>query len=90
MVSPSIQTLFYLAPRHRQSTPFCKKDSIPFKIQIRTLLDQLRSLIKSPDQSIVDFLVHAKSTFHSLSSAVSQLLDCDIVDCIVDGLGHDY
>ena len=90
-VSPSIHTLILSCTTSSEAWTLLEKRLSPVsKIHIRTLRDQLRSLKKSSDKSMVEYLLNAKSISDSLTAAGSSISDSDLVECVLDGLGHEY
>jgi lipoate-protein ligase A len=60
------------------------------KVHLRTLHDQIRTLKKDLEKSVGDFLLHAKSLVDSLTAAGSPISDTELIEFIIDGLGHEY
>ncbi|XP_031252032.1 uncharacterized protein LOC116109937 [Pistacia vera] len=61
-----------------------------FSVHLRSTLDRLHNLQKAIDQSMIDYLIDAKSVFDSLSTASFPVLESNFVEYNVDGLGPKY
>jgi hypothetical protein len=89
--SPSIQTLLISCSTACEAWALLDKRLSPLsKVHLRTLRDQLRTLKKDPEKSVGDFLLHAKSLADSLTAAGSPISDTELIEFIIDGLGHEY
>lgn len=78
--SPSIQTLLISCSTACEAWALLDKWLSPLsKIHLRTLLDQIRTLKKKQEKSVVDFLLHTKSIADSLAAAGSPISDTELI-----------
>ncbi|XP_016647117.1 PREDICTED: uncharacterized protein LOC103322784 [Prunus mume] len=74
----------------KRLSPLSKTYIRTLRDQIRTLRDQIRTLKKESENTVAEYLMHAKSLYDSLVAAGSQMTDEELIEYILDGLGHDY
>lgn len=90
-VTPSIQTLILSCSTSFEAWKLLEKHLSPVsKTHMCTTRDQLHSLKKASDQSIANYLLHAKALADSLAAVGSPISDSDLIDCVTDGFGHTY
>lgn len=91
MVAFPIQTIIISCTTTREAWDLLSKCLSPVsKIHIRTLRDQLRTLKKTASQTMVDYLLHAKSISDSLPAVGAPLSDSDLIEYITNGLGLQF
>ncbi|KAM1723462.1 uncharacterized protein LOC126606888 [Malus sylvestris] len=89
--SPSIKTLLIPCSTAFEAWILLEKRLSPLsKTHVRTLRDQICTLKRTPDQQMSDYLIHARSLFDSLASAGTSMTDSELIEYILDGLGHEY
>lgn len=89
--SSSIKTLLIPCATAYEAWTLLEKRLTPFsKTHVCTLRDQIRTLKKDPEQSVADYLLHARSLSDSLIGAGTAMSDGELIDYILDGLGHEY
>lgn len=87
-VSSFIQTMLLPCKTTQEAWSLLDCRLSPYsKIHVRSVRDLLRSLWKTVDQSMMDYLLLAKSYFDSLFATSSPIPDLDFIDFIVNGLG---
>ncbi|CAB4293240.1 unnamed protein product [Prunus armeniaca] len=89
--SPSIKTLLIPCSTAYEAWTLLEKRLSPLSItHIRTLWDQIWALKKDPEKSVAGYLIHANSLFDSLTAAGTSMSDGELIDYILNGLGHEY
>ncbi|CAL9011751.1 unnamed protein product [Prunus brigantina] len=60
------------------------------EIHIHTIRDQISTFKKDSENPITEYLMHPKSLFISLTAASSTMTDEELIEYVLDGLGHEY
>jgi len=58
--------------------------------RVRILRDQIRTLWKDNNTTVVDYLNYAKSLFDSLIQSGATMDDDELISYVLDGLGLEY
>ncbi|KAI5350117.1 hypothetical protein L3X38_003008 [Prunus dulcis] len=78
--SSSIKTLLITWSTAYEAWTLLEKRLSPMsKTYIRTLQDQIRTPKKDPEQSVADYLIHAKSLFDSVTMLAPQFLMANLL-----------
>lgn len=88
--SSSIKTLLIPCNAAQEAWTLLEKRLSPIsKNHVRNLRDQIRTLKKTSQQSVSDYLIHAKSIF-DLLAAGSNMSKAELVENALYGLQHEY
>ncbi|CAL8083552.1 unnamed protein product [Prunus armeniaca] len=89
--SPQIKTFLIPCTTASEAWSLLDKRLSPLsKTYVCNLRDQIRTLKKESENTVAEYLMHDKSLYDSLVAAGSQMTDEELIEYILDGLGHDY
>lgn len=88
---PSTKTILIPCTLDHEASSLLGKWISPLsKIHIHTICDQIRTFKKDSKNPITEYLMHPKSLFISLTAASSTMTDEELIEYVLDGLGHEY